>query len=1073
MLYLLAMSVIALLMAHHLIKRARQSLKSMPTVPSTALLLIILLVIPTCEAAGGDESSGPKCPIFEGVNAAFMTWLIAFSAWVAWKKPELAPFIRGKSTKPVPVDPAAPTPRERTAAKKWDELNIQLYGAVVSHVSAHIQASLHVATPDDGVRAIDHLKQRYGAQSTGDRAEAMARIQRSYIDPRAKISEADVTKQFNEMSMAVADVLAAGGAALDDTLLISMFENSLPIAYGAIRQMIRYQKHTSFDAYFNDMLTQVKAEERSAQSTVATAFISQSYNPGKGRGGKGKGKGRYNNPGGKGRGKGYSNNWNQSYNPCFNCGRTDHPRYNCPEQQTTCEHCGANHVSEMCSLGPGGPLRDALSINARTAIDRAAARGRTSQPALLTMSSGETYEESQSQSGHTRVYNANRKRPISTITNEVTPHDSISNVGSVTAEHTGSASSAPQRQSGQGGARVYQANQRSVPTSREIDEFLRSSGFGAFMMHAANDGSTSTVEVLSQNSVHLLAYIDSQASYFAVPDVSYLSKVTDWSPNLPIETANGIVTPDAIGELTISLCDDDGLWHTFTIAQAWVLKSCKKLLYSQAAMNQLGVLHRLDEGYLLLPNGAKKSISRELYSVDLLLGYPDSDSACVPQSDRNSNANPSLRVARSSIPQKLLWQRLGCPGRRIWLGVGDVLTDHGLPPNPHLKYDFETTDAVAQARSRLLPFNQIRDPDPLHVPGSTIYMDFAGPMVASYPHQFIYYCGAIDAGSGYSKLVPCHAATKEVAKACLESLVADIRMLMGLTHRFIPHVVVSDQGTQFMSAYFRDFLTEDQIAHRPAVVYTPQQNSFIERMWGTRFAAARTLLKAANLGPSFHPFAVQTSNWICNRMPQPWRANLSPFYILSRRLASAAYLKVFGSLCRMTIPWARREGDKHFADRGVLGIYLGPSESSPGCVVYVPSTRRFYTSRNVICYEDTQPGVRHVDSKWREIEDPNHPLQGTAVGESSDQPTSSTLGDSSPYLPTQIPSVPQSGIISESPTIDVMPRDDPSSRSSDGPDSPEDRGGDNTDNTNDLTTLPPSTEPTVSDSELMRNVRPS
>lgn len=186
----------------------------------TILLILLTLRAQLASAAGGDEhSGGPKCPIFEGVNVAFVSWLIAFSAWIAWKKPELAPFVRGTSVRPVPVDPNAPTPRERSAMRKWDESNIQLYGAVVSHVSPPIQASLHVATPDDGVAAVNLLRQRYGARSAGDRAEAMARVQRSYIDPRAKISEADVIKQYNEMSMAVADIQASGGAAIDDSLL--------------------------------------------------------------------------------------------------------------------------------------------------------------------------------------------------------------------------------------------------------------------------------------------------------------------------------------------------------------------------------------------------------------------------------------------------------------------------------------------------------------------------------------------------------------------------------------------------------------------------------------------------------------------------------------------------------------------------------------------------------------------------------------------------------------------------------------------------------------------------------------
>lgn len=977
-------------------------------VPST--LILIFALIARCQAANGDDSVGLKCPIFEGVNIAFVSWLIAFSAWVAWKKPELAPFIRGTSQQPTPADPNNPTPRERTALRKWNELNIQLYGAVVSHVSSAIQASLHVTTPDDGVAAINHLKSRYGAQSTGDRAEAMARVQKSYIDPRAKICEADIVKQFNEMSMAVADVQASGGAALDDTLLISMFENALPISYSSIRQMVRYRQHTVFTTYFNDILTQVKAEERSAQSTVATAFTANTgygnyYQ--KGRGGKGKGeKGRYAGAYGKGRGKGYGKP-SGSYSACFNCGRTDHPRYNCPEPQTVCDYCGANHLSELCSHGPGGQLRDSLSVNARMAIDRATGKGRPQRQALITMTTGDM-SESRTQSSispqpqHPRGFNSYGKRPYS----EVTPQDSVSNVGSATIDVAGP-SNANTRTSG--GERTYIATANQyTPTAREISDFIKSSGYNVFVARDV----PANVCMQASDSLHSVVYIDSQASHFVVPDAAYLSKVTDWSPTVKVETANGYASPGAIGELILSIFDDNGSWHTYTVPNVWVLASCKRILYSQPAMNRLGITHRLDEGYILFADGSKKTISTD-YSMEVMLGHPSQMCSSKPQ---------PLGVAlatRSTIPQRLLWQRLGCPGQRIWLGVSDVISDHGLPPNPHLRYDFDTTDAVTRARSRLLPFHRLRDPDPTYAPGATIYMDFAGPMVPSYPHNFIYYCGAVDAGSGYSRLVPCHSATKEVAKSCLELLVADLRMLMELHESFKPNVVVTDQGTQFMSHFFCDFLAEQQIVHRPAVTYTPQQNSFVERMWGTRFGVARTLLKAANLGPAFHPFAVQTANWVCNRIPQPFKSNLSSFYILSKRLASIAYLKVFGSLARITIPWARREGDKHFADRGLLGIYLGPSEASPGCVVYVPSTRRFYTSRDVICYEDTQPGVKHVDSAWKELQDDipgsSQHAQNTP---SENRPLPSSGADTFGHIDTLVPQPPS---IAESPGFDLPP----------------------------------------------------
>lgn len=217
-----------------------------------------------------------------------------------------------------------------------------------------IQASLHVNSIHDGLAALKYLQTRYGSQSTGDRAEATARLQRTHIDARAKISPEDVTRQYNEMSLAAADIVASNGVRPDDSLMISMFENALPPSYGPIRQMMRYAKHTTFDQYYNDLLTQVKAELRSAEFHSVGAFTS-TYSKGKGAAGsKGKGKGK--GSGGKGRwstsgrgGRGYgaaSDGHSSFQNPCFNCLAMDHTRDVCPKAPTKCSHCGWNHASE-------------------------------------------------------------------------------------------------------------------------------------------------------------------------------------------------------------------------------------------------------------------------------------------------------------------------------------------------------------------------------------------------------------------------------------------------------------------------------------------------------------------------------------------------------------------------------------------------------------------------------------------------------------------------------------------------------------------------------------------------------
>lgn len=166
------------------------------SMPRMVLLISLLSLLPTTHGAGDNDDLKINIAPFDGVVANFTSWLISFSAWVAWKKPELMALLNGtNSVEPTPANPNAPTAAEKKKAKTWQLYNTQLYGAIVTHVAAPIQASLHVNSSGDGVSALSHLKTRYGSQSTGDRAEATLRLQRSYIDARAKIAAEDVIRQ--------------------------------------------------------------------------------------------------------------------------------------------------------------------------------------------------------------------------------------------------------------------------------------------------------------------------------------------------------------------------------------------------------------------------------------------------------------------------------------------------------------------------------------------------------------------------------------------------------------------------------------------------------------------------------------------------------------------------------------------------------------------------------------------------------------------------------------------------------------------------------------------------------------
>ena len=325
----------------------------------------------------------------------------------------------------------------------------------------------------------------------------------------------------------------------------------------------------------------------------------------------------------------------------------------------------------------------------------------------------------------------------------------------------------------------------------------------------------------------------------------------------------------------------------------------------------------------------------------------------------------ALAAGSVGTPQSLLFQRLAYPHAQAWRHISASTRGHNLPPGVVMNGSLPVREAVMRGRARALPFfataPQDRTPPP---PGAVIYMDFAGPVAPSFPHGLTTYCGAIDAGSLYGRIMAAHTMTRDIATQTLSLTLADIAAKMQSAVPLKPFVVNCDNGSAFISKHFREFLADRQIALRFSPPYTPQLNAQIESMWCTTFATARVLLASASLPPSLHPFAMQTARWIENRLPKPTRGNQTPVFMLSKQLPDLSHLYTFGCLCLVTLPGPLREGDAHFMDRGAPGLYLGPSEEGQCHIVYVFALRRVLPTAKLRVWEDQFPGLRGHRYAW-------------------------------------------------------------------------------------------------------------
>ena len=336
-------------------------------------LMILLLMTPLVCGADADSSlSGP--PMFKVTKVHYPVWFMAWCGWMALKYPELIDVVQGDEEEPeIDDDDDA----DQVAANtEWWKKNKRIYGAVLQAIPTSLKTTLNANARFNGVEALNIIRQRFGVVDAGDRSAALKRVQKTYINPGAAVSVKDISRQYDRMTEAHSEYMAAGGNELDDELLQNALLQSLPASYLQIKTALRMQNHANFDALYTVLLQQVKQyeddveEHRNAAALRGQqgAFQGQpdGWFQGAFQGGRGKGNG--------GRGRGRGRGAVQTFLTCVRCGVLGHSRNQCTEIIARCAYCAADHLSAFCSRGPGGAQRDALTVGARTLVDQDTAR---------------------------------------------------------------------------------------------------------------------------------------------------------------------------------------------------------------------------------------------------------------------------------------------------------------------------------------------------------------------------------------------------------------------------------------------------------------------------------------------------------------------------------------------------------------------------------------------------------------------------------------------------------------------------------------------------------------------------
>jgi len=157
----------------------------------------------------------------------------------------------------------------------------------------------------------------------------------------------------------------------------------------------------------------------------------------------------------------------------------------------------------------------------------------------------------------------------------------------------------------------------------------------------------------------------------------------------------------------------------------------------------------------------------------------------------------------------------------------------------------------------------------------------------------------------------------------------------------------TDNGGEYTSFVFEEYLKKNKIRHEVSIPHTPQQNGISERLNHTLQEMAMSQILHAGLLKCFWADSVATACYVHNRLPVcPW--NVSPFEKWYARKPNLRYLRVFGCVAYALKP--DNERTKMDA-RSVKLRFIGYPLRAKGYRLYEEKKHRVIVRRDVIFNE--------------------------------------------------------------------------------------------------------------------------
>jgi transposase InsO family protein len=199
-----------------------------------------------------------------------------------------------------------------------------------------------------------------------------------------------------------------------------------------------------------------------------------------------------------------------------------------------------------------------------------------------------------------------------------------------------------------------------------------------------------------------------------------------------------------------------------------------------------------------------------------------------------------------------------------------------------------------------------------------VHSDLAGPMQVKSLVGAYYFVTYLDDFSGYSfvRMLRTKSEVEDTTKALIQFLETQTGKLVKKFQ--------NDNGGEYVNEVLKDYFAQKGIVHRKTVPHTPQQNGKAERLNRTLLDKARTMRAGTGLPTNVWAEAVNTANYLRNRLPTSGRFK-TPYELFWGSKPDLSHVRVFGAVAYSHIHASNR---RKLDNRAETGIMVGYSETS-------------------------------------------------------------------------------------------------------------------------------------------------